>query len=201
VEIVFQLAPETEAPAEMHLFLPQWGVLNIAENAAYHLHNFLPLRGAMVRDPRMWTKYLGEALELFGARTEVLIAQHHWPVWGQARVSGLTTELLPDYLAVRLNPQRADCVALVATWVVRDRAATFGLTLRNCVPAHRLGTPGDAAATLASSRRTLEASVVGVSSTAQAQAEGTLTVAGDAAAVEWLFTMFDTFPLMFNVVG
>lgn len=70
VEIVFQLAPETEAPAEMHLFLPQWGVLNMAENATHHLHNFLPLRGAVVRDPRMWAKYLAEALELFGARTE-----------------------------------------------------------------------------------------------------------------------------------
>ncbi len=86
VEIVFQLAPETEAPAEMHLFLPRWGVLNMAENATHHLHNFLPLRGAVVRDPRMWAKYLGDALDLFGPRTEVLIAQHHWPVWGTARV-------------------------------------------------------------------------------------------------------------------
>ena len=86
VEIVFQLAPETEAPAEMHLFLPRQGVLNMAENATHHLHNFLPLRGAVVRDPRMWAKYLSDALALFGPRAEVLIAQHHWPVWGTARV-------------------------------------------------------------------------------------------------------------------
>jgi alkyl sulfatase BDS1-like metallo-beta-lactamase superfamily hydrolase len=33
VKIVFQLAPETEAPAEMHMFYPELGVLNMAENA------------------------------------------------------------------------------------------------------------------------------------------------------------------------
>ena len=86
VEIVFQLAPETEAPAEMHMFLPQFGVLNMAENATRHLHNFIPLRGATARDPRMWSKYLADAIDLFGPKTEVLIAQHHWPTWGRERV-------------------------------------------------------------------------------------------------------------------
>jgi alkyl sulfatase BDS1-like metallo-beta-lactamase superfamily hydrolase len=88
VEIVFQLAPGTEAPAEMHLFLPASGVLNMAENATRHLHNFCPLRGAVVRDPRLWAHYLGQAIELFGARTEVLIGQHHWPTWGRERIRG-----------------------------------------------------------------------------------------------------------------
>ena len=86
VEIIFQLAPETEAPAEMHLFLPQWGILNMAENATHHLHNFLPLRGAVVRDPRMWAHYIAEAIDLFGPRTDILIAQHHWPIQGRDRI-------------------------------------------------------------------------------------------------------------------
>ncbi|MDX1376519.1 MAG: alkyl sulfatase dimerization domain-containing protein [Burkholderiales bacterium] len=86
VEIVFQLAPGTEAPAEMHMFMPAGGVLNMAENATRHLHNFCPLRGAVVRDPRMWSHYLAEALELFGDQSEVLIGQHHWPTWGRARI-------------------------------------------------------------------------------------------------------------------
>lgn len=86
VEIVFQLAPETEAPAEMHLFMPGLGVLNIAENATRHLHNFLPLRGAVVRDPRMWAHYLAEAIDRFCPAAQILIAQHHWPVWGAASV-------------------------------------------------------------------------------------------------------------------
>ncbi len=88
VEIVFQLAPGTEAPAEMHMFLPASGVLNMAENATRHLHNFCPLRGAVVRDPRLWAHYLGQAIELFGAQTEVLIGQHHWPTWGRERIHG-----------------------------------------------------------------------------------------------------------------
>lgn len=87
VEIVFHLAPETEAPAEMHMFMPRGGVLNMAENATRHLHNFCPLRGAVVRDPRMWSHYLAEAREMFGDRVEVLIGQHHWPTWGREAIS------------------------------------------------------------------------------------------------------------------
>jgi alkyl sulfatase BDS1-like metallo-beta-lactamase superfamily hydrolase len=85
VEIHFQLAPDSEAPAEMHMYLPQFKVLNMAENATHNLHNFCPLRGSVVRDPRMWSKYLAEAIELF-ADSEILIGQHHWPTWGQDRI-------------------------------------------------------------------------------------------------------------------
>ncbi|MDP2332377.1 MAG: alkyl sulfatase dimerization domain-containing protein [Reyranella sp.] len=86
VRIVFQLAPETEAPAEMHMFYPELGVLNMAENACPLLHNFIPLRGAVARDPRIWAKYIDEAIDLYGPGTEILIGQHHWPVWGRAAV-------------------------------------------------------------------------------------------------------------------
>jgi alkyl sulfatase BDS1-like metallo-beta-lactamase superfamily hydrolase len=86
VELVFQLAPGTEAPAEMHMFAPASGVLNMAENATRHLHNFCPLRGAVVRDPRIWSHYLAQAIELFGERADVLIGQHHWPTWGRRRI-------------------------------------------------------------------------------------------------------------------
>lgn len=86
VEIEFQLAPESEAPAEMHMFFPQFGVLNMAENATRHLHNFIPLRGAVARDTRLWSRYIAEAMRLYGDRTVALIAQHHWPTWGREKV-------------------------------------------------------------------------------------------------------------------
>jgi alkyl sulfatase BDS1-like metallo-beta-lactamase superfamily hydrolase len=86
VRIVFQLAPETEAPAEMHMFYPELGVLNMAENACPLLHNFIPLRGAVARDPRIWAKYIGDAIALYAPQAEILIGQHHWPVWGRAAV-------------------------------------------------------------------------------------------------------------------
>ncbi len=86
IEIVFQLAPDTEAPAEMHMFYPQLGVLNMAENACPLLHNFIPLRGAVARDPRIWAKYIGDAIALYAPRAEVMIGQHHWPTFGRAAV-------------------------------------------------------------------------------------------------------------------
>ena len=86
IEIVFQLAPETEAPAEMHMFYPQLGVLNMAENACPLLHNFIPLRGAVARDPRIWAKYIGDAIAMYGPKTKVLIGQHHWPTWGNSKI-------------------------------------------------------------------------------------------------------------------
>lgn len=90
VKIVFQLAPETEAPAEMHMFYPDFGVLNMAENACPLLHNFIPLRGAVARDPRIWSKYIADAIDLYAPKAEILIGQHHWPVWGR--------EAIVDYL-------------------------------------------------------------------------------------------------------
>ena len=86
VEIAFQLAPETEAPAEMHMFYPALRALNLAENATHNLHNTYPLRGAQVRDAHAWAGYLNEALDRFGPDTDVVFAQHHWPVWDNARV-------------------------------------------------------------------------------------------------------------------
>jgi alkyl sulfatase BDS1-like metallo-beta-lactamase superfamily hydrolase len=86
VTMVFQLAPASEAPAEMHIYMPQSHVLDMAENATHNLHNLLPLRGTEVRDAKGWSHYLSEALERFGPDAQVLIAQHHWPVWGNERV-------------------------------------------------------------------------------------------------------------------
>src|SRR6185369_7505577 len=86
VEIVFQLTPETEAPAEMHMFHPGLRALNLAENGTHTLHNTYPIRGAQVRDANAWAKYLDEARDRFGRHADVVFAQHHWPIWGNARV-------------------------------------------------------------------------------------------------------------------
>jgi alkyl sulfatase BDS1-like metallo-beta-lactamase superfamily hydrolase len=86
VTFVFQMAPDSEAPAEMHFFLPERKVLCLAENATHTFHNLLPFRGSQVRNSRAWSGYLAEALELWGAEVDVLIGQHHWPVWDNARV-------------------------------------------------------------------------------------------------------------------
>ncbi len=86
VEIIFLMAPNSEAPAEFHMFYPRYGVLNMAENACHNFHNLLPFRGAEVRDAKSWSRYIDIALEAFGNKADALIAQHHWPVWGRERV-------------------------------------------------------------------------------------------------------------------
>jgi alkyl sulfatase BDS1-like metallo-beta-lactamase superfamily hydrolase len=86
VRMTFQLTPGTEAPAEMNFHLPESSALCIADNAARAMHNLLTLRGALVRDPRLWANYLDEAIELFGERSDVLLSGHHWPRWGSAEI-------------------------------------------------------------------------------------------------------------------
>ena len=86
VEIEFQMAPGTEAPAEMHFIFPKYRALCMAENATHNLHNLLTLRGALVRDPHVWSRYLTEAIERFGDRADVVFASHHWPTWGSADI-------------------------------------------------------------------------------------------------------------------
>lgn len=86
VEIIFQLTPDTEAKAEMHMFYPGLKALNLAENATHNLHNVYPIRGAQVRDALAWAKYLNEARDAYAPKADVVFAQHHWPVWGNGRV-------------------------------------------------------------------------------------------------------------------
>ncbi|ORW64586.1 alkyl/aryl-sulfatase [Mycobacterium saskatchewanense] len=86
VEIEFQMAPGTEAPAEMHFYFPQFRALCMAENATHNLHNLLTLRGALVRDPHAWAGYLTEAIDTFADRTDVVFASHHWPTWGRESI-------------------------------------------------------------------------------------------------------------------
>ena len=86
VEIEFQMAPGTEAPAEMHFYFPRFRALCMAENATHNLHNLLTLRGALVRDPHAWSGYLTEAIDTFADRADVVFASHHWPTWGPERI-------------------------------------------------------------------------------------------------------------------
>lgn len=86
VRFVFQLVPETEAPAELNFHLPERRALYVAEIATHTHHNVLTLRGAQVRDALGWSKYLNEAIELFADESEVLFHGHHWPTWGRAEL-------------------------------------------------------------------------------------------------------------------
>ena len=39
-----------------------------------------------MRDALAWSKYLGEALQMWGGKADAMCGQHHWPVWGKERI-------------------------------------------------------------------------------------------------------------------
>jgi alkyl sulfatase BDS1-like metallo-beta-lactamase superfamily hydrolase len=86
VRMIFQNTPNTEAPREMNTYIPDMKALWMAENVIASLHNIYTLRGAQVRDPLRWSKYIGEALYRFGVEADVMFASHHWPRWGNDRI-------------------------------------------------------------------------------------------------------------------
>ena len=92
VRLVFQLTPNTESPSEMNFFFPDHRVLCMAENATHVMHNLLTLRGAQVRDSRIWSRYLAEAVELFAYDSDVVFSSHHWPTWGTDAILAFLTE-------------------------------------------------------------------------------------------------------------
>jgi alkyl sulfatase BDS1-like metallo-beta-lactamase superfamily hydrolase len=81
----FLLAPDTEAPAEMHWYIEELKALTAAENCCHTLHNTYSMRGTSCRDPQAWSKYLNQTIDMWGHKTEVMYGMHHWPVWGRER--------------------------------------------------------------------------------------------------------------------
>ena len=94
VEIEFHLAPESEAPSEMLMYFPQFKLLNMAEDATHNMHNLYTIRGAEIRDGRLWSRYISDAIERYGDKSEIEIAQHHWPICGKG-----AHRLLPEEAA------------------------------------------------------------------------------------------------------
>ncbi|MDR5766140.1 MULTISPECIES: alkyl/aryl-sulfatase [unclassified Caballeronia] len=86
IDIVFQMAPGTEAPAEMLFYFPQFKAIDLAEDANHTLHNLLTLRGAKVRSAQKWTSTLDETIDMWGSDAVVSFGSHHWPQWGNQRV-------------------------------------------------------------------------------------------------------------------
>ncbi len=82
----FLYAPDTEAPEEMHIWIPELKALTCAENANHCLHNIQTLRGARTRDARNFARYLDETLERWGDQAEVHFGPHSWPVWGNENI-------------------------------------------------------------------------------------------------------------------
>ncbi|HEY7010356.1 MAG TPA: alkyl sulfatase dimerization domain-containing protein [Jatrophihabitantaceae bacterium] len=86
MEFEFLYAPDTEAPEEMHIWIPELKALTCAENANHSMHNIQTLRGARTRDARNFARYLDETLERWGDEAQVHYGPHTWPVWGNENI-------------------------------------------------------------------------------------------------------------------
>ncbi len=85
IPLIFQNAPG-EAPAAMHVYLPEQKTLFIADNAYAALQNIYTIRGALSRDPLLWYESIRQAMTFNEA--EILIGGHHWPRFGREEIRG-----------------------------------------------------------------------------------------------------------------
>ncbi|MEM1113320.1 MAG: alkyl sulfatase dimerization domain-containing protein [Pseudomonadota bacterium] len=85
VEMVFQNAAGSEAPAELTFYIPAKKAYCGAEVVSRHMHNLYTLRGAEVRDALKWSYYIDEVIGLF-SDVEVYFGSHHWPLWGNTDI-------------------------------------------------------------------------------------------------------------------
>lgn len=97
VALEFQMVPDTEAPAEMNVYVPASKTFLAAEIATCSLHNILTPRGAKVRDAHAWAGFLNEAANLYGDRSETIASSHCWPRFGQNEVKGWLTGQRDNY--------------------------------------------------------------------------------------------------------
>lgn len=89
IDMEFQNAPGSEAPAEMTFYLPAFKTFMAAELISRNMHNLYTLRGAQVRDALLWSNYIDQALQMFAVKSDIYIASHHWPMWGNAAIQEL----------------------------------------------------------------------------------------------------------------
>lgn len=82
LNVIFQDAPGTEAPAEYHIYFEKYHTLCPGENVTHTMHNLLTSRGAKVRDPKAFATAIDYSLEQWGDNIQVIAGTHHWPVWG-----------------------------------------------------------------------------------------------------------------------
>lgn len=85
LKFIFQSVSGSEAPAEFVFSIPKYKAFCGAELVSRNLHNLYTLRGAKVRDARLWSHYIDQAKQTF-SDSEVYFASHHWPLWGKDNI-------------------------------------------------------------------------------------------------------------------
>lgn len=87
VNVEFIYTPESEAPAEMMFYFPDFKTFCQSEDIAHTMHNLYTLRGAKVRNGQKWSEYIDLALEKWGDDVQASFGSHHWPTWDNAKIT------------------------------------------------------------------------------------------------------------------
>jgi alkyl sulfatase BDS1-like metallo-beta-lactamase superfamily hydrolase len=116
-------------------------------------------------------------------------------------LAGLSTDIFFDALAIRVDPAKVAGEAFVINWYFTDRAEKLVLTLLHSTLTHRLGVSGAAAASVTTTRATLDAILLQKLKIPEALTSGVLRIEGDASRLAALFGMFDPpSSLMFDIL-
>ena len=120
IRVVFQNTPDAEAPAEMNFFFPDKALLCMAENCTHNMHNLYPIRGAQTRDSLAWSKYIHEALRLWGDDTDIMFSTHHWPRFGREDVREFLELQRDVYRWLHDQTMRRANMGMVATEIAEE---------------------------------------------------------------------------------
>jgi alkyl sulfatase BDS1-like metallo-beta-lactamase superfamily hydrolase len=116
-------------------------------------------------------------------------------------VAMMPIEMLLDYLAIRVNGQRAEGLSLLIDWEMTDSQTVHRLSLSNSALSHSEGSHGkDAAARVQLDRKQLADVIIAGIPFSQALDENKIPHTGDPQALKALFDLFDEFYPMFNIL-
>jgi alkyl sulfatase BDS1-like metallo-beta-lactamase superfamily hydrolase len=111
---------------------------------------------------------------------------------GADTLAGLSSDVFFDLMAIRLDPAKAAGQSVTINWHFTDRNEKLLLTLKRCTLTHRLGEWSDAAAaSITTTRDTLDAMVLGKTTAPEAMTAGTLRIEGDPSRLTALFAMLE----------
>ncbi|GEA50319.1 hydrolase [Vibrio inusitatus NBRC 102082] len=97
LDVEFQMAQHSEAPSEFMFYFPKYRAFMASEVLTNTIHNISTLRGAKTRDASLWAGYVDESLTLFGDRSDVMFASHHWPTWGTENIKDQISKTRDQY--------------------------------------------------------------------------------------------------------
>ncbi|BFU25429.1 alkyl sulfatase, putative [Entamoeba histolytica HM-1:IMSS-B] len=83
----FILTPNTEAPSNMMIYIPQYHILEAADNMMHAQHNLGTLRGAKVRSGKTWSECIDNVIIKYGKDVQYHLGGHGWHMEGNEKIN------------------------------------------------------------------------------------------------------------------